>query len=130
MEAARTADGLVTARRTFDIANAWGGRHPMHVPMVVLNHRVPSEWVKDGSQFTFVTDGIENAIKIARQIAGDKDVVIGAPSIVKQCLNAGLLGEIHVDLGLVLLGSGILCSIYLRSHRSIYVLMKSKLDLK
>jgi hypothetical protein len=40
-EAARRAGVLVTARRTFDIAHAWGGKHPMDVPMVVLTHRVP-----------------------------------------------------------------------------------------
>jgi dihydrofolate reductase len=106
-EAARTAGVLVTARRTFDIAHAWGGRHPMDVPIVVLTHRIPSEWVKDGSPFTFVTDGIESAIQKAREIAGDKDVVIGAPSVVKQALNAGLLDVIHIDLVPLLLGSGI-----------------------
>jgi dihydrofolate reductase len=106
-EAARTAGVLVTARRTFDIAHAWGGRHPMDVPIVVLTHRIPSEWVKDGSPFTFVTDGIESTIQKAREIAGDKDVVIGAPSVVKQALNAGLLDVIHIDLVPLLLGSGI-----------------------
>ncbi len=106
-DAARAAGVLVTARRTFDIARAWGGRHPMDVPMVVLTHRIPQEWVKPGSPFTFVTDGVESAIQKARQIAGDKDVVIGAPSVVKQCLNAGLLDEIHIDLVPVLLGKGI-----------------------
>lgn len=106
-EAARTAGVLVTARRTFDIAGAWGGRHPMDVPMVVLTHQVPQEWVYEGSPFTFITDGIANAIEKAREIAGDKDVVIGAPSVVKQALNAGLLDEIHIDLVPLLLGNGI-----------------------
>lgn len=106
-QAARKAGVLVTARRTFDIARAWGGRHPMDVPMVVLTHRVPQEWVYDGSPFTFVTDGIVNAIKKAHEIARDKDVVIGAPSVVKQCLTSGLLDEIHIDLVPLLLGNGI-----------------------
>ncbi len=106
-EAAHAAGVLVTARRTFDIAHAWGGRHPMDVPMVVLTHRIPQEWVKPGSPFTFVTDGVESAIEKAREIAGDKDVVVGAPSVVKQCLNAGLLDEIHIDLVPLLLGKGV-----------------------
>ncbi len=106
-DSARAAGVLVTARRTFDIARAWGGKHPMNLPMVVLTHRIPREWVKDGSPFTFATDGIESAIKKAREIAGDKDVVIGAPSVVKQCLNAGLLDEIHIDLVPLLLGKGV-----------------------
>ncbi len=106
-EASQAVGVLVTARRTFDIAHAWGGRHPMNVPMVVLTHRVPQEWVKPGSPFTFVTDGVESAIEKAKQIAGDKNVAVGAPSVVKQCLQAGLLDEIHIDLVPALLFSGI-----------------------
>lgn len=106
-EASQAAGVLVTARRTFDIAGAWGGKHPMDVPIVVVTHRIPQEWVKPGSPFTFVTDGVESAIEKARQIAGDKNVVVGAPSIVKQCLKAGLLDEIHIDLVPALLFDGV-----------------------
>ncbi len=106
-EAGRQAGVLVTARRTFDIANAWGGRHPMDVPIVVVTHTVPQEWAGKELVFTFVTDGVESAIAKARQIAGDKDVVIGAPSVVKQCLKLGLMDEIHIDLIPVLLFDGI-----------------------
>jgi len=106
-EGGQAAGVLVTARRTFDLAHAWGGKHPMNVPVVVVTHNVPQEWVKAGSPFTFVTDGVESAIAKAKQIAGDKTVVIGAPSVVKQCLKAGLLDEIHIDLVPVLLFDGI-----------------------
>ncbi len=106
-EASREAGVLVTARRTFDIAGAWGGQHPMNVPIVVVTHRIPQEWANDGKPFTFVTDGVESAIRKAKEIAGDKNVVIGAPSIVKQCLQAGLLDEIHIDLIPVLLFDGV-----------------------
>ncbi len=105
--AGQSAGALVTARRTFDIAQAWGGKHPMDVPIVVLTHRVPQEWVKPGSPFTFVTDGVVSAIEKAKQIAGEKAVAVGAPSVVKQCLQAGLLDEIHIDLVPVLLFDGI-----------------------
>ena len=107
-EAGRGAGVLVTARRTFDIAHAWGGKHPMDVPMVVVTHRVPQEWVnREGSPFTFVTEGVPKAIDVAREIAGDKDVVVGAPSVTQQCLQLGLLDAIHVDLAPVVLGRGI-----------------------
>jgi len=107
LEASQTVGALVTARRTFDIAKAWGGKHPMDVPVVVVTHRVSQEWVKPGSPFTFVTDGVPTAIEQAKQIAGDKNVAIGAPSIVQQCLQAGLIDEIHIDLVPVLLFDGI-----------------------
>jgi len=107
-DAVRSAGVLVTARRTFDIAHAWGGKHPMDVPIVVLTHHVPREWAdKPGSPFTFVTDGVESALAKARQIAGEKDVVVGAPSVVKQFLQAGLMDEIHIDLIPTLLFGGV-----------------------
>ena len=106
--AGRGAGVLVSARRTFDIAKAWGGKHPMDVPVVVVTHTVPPEWAdRKGSPFTFVTDGIESAIQTARDIAGEKDVVVGAPSVTQQCLQLGLLDEIHIDFAPVILGRGI-----------------------
>lgn len=107
-EAGRTAGVLVTARRTFDIANGWGGKHPMNVPVVVLTHMPPREWVnRKGSPFTFVSDGVASAIETAKRIAGDKTVAVGAPSVAQQCLQLGLLDEIHIDLAPVVLGDGI-----------------------
>jgi dihydrofolate reductase len=107
-EAGQVAGVLVSARRTFDIANAWGGRHPMGVPVVVVTHSAPEEWAeKEGSPFTFVTDGVPSAIAKAREIAGDKDVVVGAPSVTQQCLKLGLLDEVHIDLVPLLLGKGV-----------------------
>ena len=104
----KAAGVLVSARRTFDLANAWGGRHPMNVPVVVVTHEAPAEWVdREGSPFTFVTDGVPSAIATAQRIAGDGAVVVGAPSVVKQCLELGLLDEIHIDLVPVVLGGGI-----------------------
>src|SRR3712207_3194073 len=98
---------FVTGRRTFDITNGWGGSPPLGVPTFVLTHTVPQEWVYEGSPFTFVTDGVESAIEQARAVAGEKDVAVGAASIVQECIRLGLLVEIHVDLVPVLLGGGV-----------------------
>jgi dihydrofolate reductase len=98
---------FVTGRRTFDIANGWGGRPPLGVPTFVVTHTVSQEWVYEGSPFTFVTDGVESAVEQAKAVAGDKDVAVGAASIAQQCIRAGLLDEIHVDLAPVLLGGGV-----------------------
>ena len=67
----------------------------------------PQEWVKEGSPFTFVTDGVESAIQQAKAAAGDKNVGVSSASIAKQCIRAGLLDEIHLDLVPVLLGGGV-----------------------
>ena len=106
-DASKSMGVLVYGRRTFDIANAWGGRHPMDVPMVIVTHHVPQEWVKPGSPFTFVTDGMESAIKQAKKIAGDKTVAVGSGMVTQQCLNLGLIDEIHIDLVPILLGDGV-----------------------
>ena len=98
---------FVTGRRTFDIANGWGGSPPLGVPTFVVTHTVPEEWVYEGSPFRFVTDGVEGAVEKARAAAGERDVAVGAASIAQQCLRAGILDEVHVDLVPVLLGAGV-----------------------
>jgi len=100
---------IVTGRRTFDITNGWGGTHPIgrHVPIFVVTHSVPDGWDYEGSPFTFVTDGVEIAVEQARAAAGEKNVAVGAASLVQQCLKAGLLDEVHVDVVPVLLGDGV-----------------------
>lgn len=96
----------IWGRRTFDIAHAWGG-HPPGSPCFIVTHTVPQEWATDGSPFTFVTDGVESAVRQAKAAAGDKDVVICTANILQQCLKAGLVDEIHVDVAPLLLGKGV-----------------------
>jgi dihydrofolate reductase len=75
-------------------------------PVVVVTHSVPEGWPREDAPFTFVTDGIESAIEQAKAIAGDKAVGVNGGMIARQCLDAGLLDEIRVDLVPVLLGGG------------------------
>ena len=96
----------VWGRKTFDIAHGWQG-HPPGSPAFIVTHAVPQEWSYEGSPFIFVTNGIESAIRQAKQAAGDKDVVICTASILQQCLNLGLMDEIHVDVVPLLLGKGV-----------------------
>ena len=102
-----TTGAIVTGRRDFEVSGAWGGKPPLPVPMFIVTHRIPQEWAKEGSPFTFVTDGVESAVERAKAVAGEKDVGVGAASIAQQCIRAGLLDEIHIDLVPVLLGGGV-----------------------
>lgn len=97
---------LVVGRRLFDQTSGWGGNHPIGVPVVVLTHSVPDGWPREDAPFTFVSDGIEHAIEQAAELAGDKAVGVNGGTIARQCLDAGLLDEIRVDLVPVLLGGG------------------------
>lgn len=98
---------LVTGRRDFDVSGAWGGKSPLSVPTLIVTHTPPQAWVGKGSPFMFVTDGVASAIAQAKDIAGDKNVAIGGSTILQQCLQAGLLDEIQIDLVPILLGAGI-----------------------
>ena len=97
---------LVVGRKLFDFTGAWGGNHPMGRPVVVVTHNVPDGWPREGAPFTFATDGIESAIEQAKALAGDKGVGVNGGTIASQCLDAGLLDEIWIDLVPVLLGGG------------------------
>jgi dihydrofolate reductase len=97
---------LVVGRKLFDFTSGWDGNHPMGVPVVVLTHTVPEGWPREDAPFHFVTDGIEAAVAKASELAGDKVVGVNGGTIARQCLDAGLLDEIWVDLVPVLLGAG------------------------
>jgi dihydrofolate reductase len=107
MEAAKTIGALVTGRREFELARGFGGKHPLDVPIVVVTHRPAPDWVEPGWPVTVVHDGVPSAIARAKALAGDKTVAVASTTIVQQCLNLGLLDEIHIDLVPVLLSHGI-----------------------
>jgi dihydrofolate reductase len=98
---------MLTGRRTFEVADGWGGRHPWDVPAFVVTHDVPDGWPRPGSTVRFVTEGIESAVEQAKAAAEPRSVGVHGANTIQQCLDAGLLDEIHVDLAAVLLGSGV-----------------------
>ena len=101
------AGAFLTGRRTFEVADGWGGRHPWGVPAFVVTHHVPDGWPRPGSTVQFVTDGIEAAVERARSAAGAKSVLVHGAQTIQQCLDAGLLDEIGIDVAAVLLGAGV-----------------------
>lgn len=104
----RGLGALVCGRTLFDVTDGWGGRHTMDVPVVVVTHEVPAEWVAvhPDAPFHFVTEGVEAAVAKAQQVAGDRIVAVTAGTIARQCLELGLLDEVAVDLVPVVMGQG------------------------
>lgn len=98
---------MLTGRRTFEVADGWGGQHPWDVPAFIVTHHVPDGWPRPGSTVSFVTDGIESAVARARSAAGTKSVGVHGAQTIQQCMDAGLLDELHIDLVAVLLGTGV-----------------------
>jgi dihydrofolate reductase len=86
----------------------WGDEPPYHVPVFVLSHhpRAPFS-MKGGTEFRFVTQGIEAALAQAKEAAGDKDVRLGGGvSTIRQYLSARLIDELHLAISPVVLGQG------------------------
>jgi dihydrofolate reductase len=86
----------------------WGPNPPYHAPTFVLTHYEREPLVMEGgTTFYFVSGGIEEALRRAKQAAGNKDVKIGGgASTVRQYLQAGLIDSLHLALAPVALGQG------------------------
>jgi len=86
----------------------WGDIPPFHVPVFVLSHhpRAPIT-MAGGTSFHFVTDGIQSALKRAKESANGQDVRLGGGvATIQQYLRARLIDEIHLAITPTLLGSG------------------------
>jgi dihydrofolate reductase len=86
----------------------WGDNPPYHTPTFVLTRYEREPLVMEGGTiFNFVTGGIEEALRLAKQAAGDKDVKIGGGvSTVRQYLQAGLIDSLQFAFAPVVLGQG------------------------
>ena len=86
----------------------WGDEPPYHVPTFVLtHHKRDTLKMKGGTDFIFVTEGIEMALERAFDAAGGKDVRLGGGvSTVRQYLKARLIDELHLAVRPILLGQG------------------------
>jgi dihydrofolate reductase len=63
--------------------------------------------MEGGTTFHFVTDGIESALRQAREAAGEADVTVnGGARTIQQYLGAGLLDELEISIAPLLLGGG------------------------
>jgi dihydrofolate reductase len=85
----------------------WGEDPPFHMPVFVLTHHEREPLTLSDTTFTFVTDGIESALKQARPAAAGKDVTLGGGAdVINQYLAAGLVDELELHVVPLLLGSG------------------------
>lgn len=104
------AGAVVMGRTSFDKNEGdggWGERGPVgDTPCFVLTHHQPT--TSHPPVFTFVTDGVVSAIERAKQVAGDKFVLLFGATVMQQALPLGLVDEIRVHTIPVLLGAGTL----------------------
>jgi dihydrofolate reductase len=110
-EVLRSTGALLVGRRTQDVEDRlqpgfYGGA--FSGPFFVLSHDPPAEApVVKGVTGRFLDVGIEEAVGIAREAAGGRDVVVLGANIARQCIEARLLDEIIIHVAPVLVGGGI-----------------------
>ncbi|MCL2418062.1 MAG: dihydrofolate reductase family protein [Conexibacteraceae bacterium] len=106
---ARTG-AVLSGRRTYEIANAWGGRGPLPgVPLFVLTHEPPQPPPASDPPYTFVQHGIADAVERAKHTAAKReaDVALMGSAPVRQALAHDLLDEITLHQVPILLGGGV-----------------------
>jgi dihydrofolate reductase len=94
---------VIAGRRTYELANHWGGDHHDGVPIFILTHDVPDE--PPPGSVRFVTD-VRECAAAARAAAGDADVMVHGTGAGQALLRAGEIDELEMHVVPVLLGQG------------------------
>jgi dihydrofolate reductase len=117
VEAIVAAGAFVMGRNMFgpgrgdwdlDWTGWWGDDPPYHGPVYVLTHheREPAP-MEGGTTFHFVTDGPEEALRLATEAAGGQDVAVaGGAETINEFLRAGHIDELRLHVAPIVLGSG------------------------
>jgi len=118
LDAAFEATGaVIQGRNLFDVIDGphgWSdemgyGAKPtgeVNPPIFVVTHSVPDK-TRLGDRFRFVTDGVESAVRQAKEVAGSKDVVVmGGGQVCHEILAAGLADVLRLHVATVVLGDG------------------------
>jgi dihydrofolate reductase len=114
-EATERSGAVIMGRRLFDHIdgpNGWddemgyGAGLAATPAFFVVTHDPPRERRLD-LEFTFVREGVADAVAQAREAAGTREVVVmGGADVVRQAVDAGLVDELSIHLAPVLLGGG------------------------
>jgi dihydrofolate reductase len=99
----------IMGKRMFDQGEvAWPEDAPFHTPVYVLTHEKREPWVRPGgTTFHFINDGPQQALALARESAGSRDIrIAGGADVIQQYLNLGAVDELEIALAPVLFGGG------------------------
>ncbi len=98
---------FIVGRTMHDVVDGWGDDPGFGVPVFVVTHRGRETDIKGDTSFTFVTGGLDEALRQARDAAGSKNVIVmGGADVLRQCLDAGVVDELTLTIAPVLLGGG------------------------
>jgi len=95
----------VVGRRTFEVGQPLWRDVPWPGPSFVVTHEERAPLPQSNGTFTFVPD-VADAVKLAREAAGDATVILLGGALSRQALAAGLVDEVAMDVVPVVFGSG------------------------
>lgn len=108
VESMKNTGVIVVGRTTYDHSIFyWGSDGPSgarRLPTIIVSHSIPKD-VPENGVYTFVNT-IEDAIEVARKLAGDKVIGMMGGNIAQQAIVLGLLDEIQVHIVPILFGVG------------------------
>jgi dihydrofolate reductase len=103
-----TTGAVIMGRRTFTVGEGpWGEDGTFGLPCFVVTHRPAETLTRGATTFTFVTDGIAQALADARAAAGAGNINVMGADVVRQMLRAGVVDELHLTVVPILLGDGV-----------------------
>jgi dihydrofolate reductase len=91
----------IMGKRMFELGErSWPEEPSFHTPVFVVTHEVRAPWArKGGTTFHFVNEGIEDALRCAREVCGGKDIRISVgANLVGQYMNAGVVDELALSV--------------------------------
>ncbi len=100
------AQAVVLGRRTFDLGLEHWNDTPFPAPSFVLTHRPRAPLAQKSGTFTFVGEGIADAVERGKSAAQGGGVVVMGVDTARQALRAGLVDEINLQLVPIMLGGG------------------------
>jgi dihydrofolate reductase len=118
LDAAMARTGaVVMGRNLFDVVDApdgWseelaygGPDQSMAPPPVVVVTHTPPEHVRLTDRFGRFAGSVEEAVALARPLAGDRDVVVmGGGAVIRSCLAAGLIDRLTLHVAPLVFGDG------------------------
>jgi dihydrofolate reductase len=107
MNAVNSTGAVLSGRRTAEQAGHWRGHHHGDgIRIFVISSRPAPREAEQYPLITYVNDTIENAMAMAKEAAGDREVLVHGGYTATKALEAGVLDELQIHQIPVLFGSG------------------------
>jgi dihydrofolate reductase len=96
---------VLAGRGTIEPAGGWGGDHHGGVPIFILSRGGRPAEAETWPLVTYL-DNLGAAFALAKEAAGERNVLVHGAGVAQMALAAGLLDEIQIHLVPVLFGQG------------------------